>query len=416
MSADATGRPLRVGLYGFFGMGNLGNEGSLKAFLTHLRSVDPDVQVMCFGTDAAQIEREHGIPGRQLMAFRAVPGDRRMTTQARKALGRVWDVPRTVHMVGQVDVLVVPGTGVLESRLMATPWGLPYWMAVAFTACRLRGRPTALVSVGAEPATHSVTRLLLRRVLRSATHVTYRDQASREAARSIGEVGRPGTVAPDVAFHLPDPVGVAVRPGHVVIGVMTYWGAADDPGRGPAVVEAYERRMTEVVQRLLDAGRSVTLLVGDTADLELADRLERRVRDARPLVGDALAVSRATDLAGLMAEMAAAEVVVASRFHNVICALKARRPVVSLGYAGKNADLLERFGLTGYDQPIDAFDVERLLADVDGLTATQDEVTRGVDAALVEVERDVAEHLTAVSTAVLGSARRAGTARSPLPA
>ena len=62
----------------------------------------------------------------------------------------------------------------------------------------------------------------------------------------MGAPGRPGTVAPDVAFALPDPVGVAVRPGHVVVGVMTYWGAADDPGRGPAVVEAYELRMTQV--------------------------------------------------------------------------------------------------------------------------------------------------------------------------
>ena len=170
--------------------------------------------------------------------------------------------------------------------------------------------------------------------------------------------------------------------------------------------------MTQVVVRLLDAGRTATFLVGDRSDLELADRLERRVRDARPLVGDALATCRASDLAGLMAEMASAEVVVASRFHNVICALKARRPVVSLGYAGKNADLLERFGLAGLDQPIDAFDVDRLLADVDRLAGTQDAVTKGIDAMLVEVERDVGEHLSAVSSALLGSGPRAGTSPS----
>lgn len=174
--------------------------------------------------------------------------------------------------------------------------------------------------------------------------------------------------------------------------------------------------MTEAVTRLLDGGGTVTFLVGDRSDLALADRLERRVRDARPLLGDSLSTSRAPDLAGLMTEMAAAEVVVASRFHNIICALKARRPVVSLGYAGKNADLLERFGLEGFDQPIDAFDVDRLLSDVDRLVETQDAVTRVIGAALADVERDVAEHLTAVSTAVLGSGRRGRTCRSGLPA
>ncbi|GAA4397010.1 polysaccharide pyruvyl transferase family protein [Fodinibacter luteus] len=401
--AVAPTQPLRVGLYGFFGMGNLGNEGSLAAVVAHLRAAHPDVQVVCFGADAAQVEREHGVPGRQLMAFRARPGDRRLVTRARKVLGRLWDVPRTVRMVGQVDVLVVPGTGVLESRLMSTPWGLPYWMAIAFTACHLRGRPSALVSVGAEPATRAATRLLMRQAVRSATHVTYRDTASAQAARGMGAAGRPGTVAPDVAFALPDPVGVAVRPGHVVVGVMSYSGAADDPGRGPEVAEAYRARMTEVVTRLLDGGHTVTFLVGDRADLGLAETLEHRVREARPLLGDSLTTSHARDLAGLMTEMAAAEVVVATRFHNIICALKARRPVVSLGYAGKNADLLERFGLEGFDQPVDAFDVERVLADVDRLLATQDAVTRVIAAALVDVERDVAAHLTAVSSALLGS-------------
>lgn len=413
---DSTSRPPRVGLYGFFGMGNLGNEGSLAAVLGHLRAHHPDVEVVCFGADAGQVAREHGIPGRELMAYRAVPGDRRRTTQARKALSRLWDVPRTLGMVGRVDALLVPGTGVLETKLASTPWGLPYWMAVAFTAARLLGRPSALVSVGAEPAARPATRLLMRQVVRSASHVTYRDEASQEAARAMGWVGLPGSVAPDVAFHLPDPGGIRVRPGHVVIGVMTYWGAADDPRRGPAVVEAYEGRMTEVVVRLLDAGRTVTLLVGDRADLALADVLERRVRDARPLAGDRLTTSRAEDLSGLMAEMAAAEVVVASRFHNLICALKARRPVASLGYAGKNAHLLERFGLGGYDQPVDDFDVDRLLADVDRLTADQDRVSRVISTVLAETEREVSQHLTETLDAVLAPVLRPRSSPTRLPA
>ena len=398
----ATPRQVRVGLYGFFGMGNLGNEGSLAAVVGHLRATHPEARLVCFGADAAQVEREHGIPAIQLMAFRATPGDRRPVTQARKVLGRLWDIPRTVALVGRVDVLVVPGTGVLESRLMSTPWGLPYWLALALLSCRLRRRSTALVSVGAEPATRSSTRLLMAQVIRSAGHVTYRDAASRTAALGMGSEGRPGDVVPDVAFHLPDPVGIAARPGHVAVGVMTYAGAADDPDRGDDVVEAYAGRMTEVVTRLLDAGRTVTFLVGDRADLALAERLEEQVRALRPSVGAALTTSRADDLTELMAEMAAAEVVVASRFHNVICALKARRPVVSLGYAGKNADLLSEFGLDGFDQPIDAFDVDRLLGDVELLVSSQGEMGSVIDAALLGVERRVAEHLDEVWAAVLG--------------
>ena len=38
------------------------------------------------------------------------------------------------------------------------------------------------------------------------------------------------------------------------------------------------------------------------------------------------------------------------------------RPTVSLGYAGKNDRLLEEFGLGAFVQPMDAFDVDLLLA------------------------------------------------------
>ncbi|HET7762054.1 MAG TPA: polysaccharide pyruvyl transferase family protein [Phycicoccus sp.] len=403
---------MRVGLYGFFGMGNLGNEGSLAAVLAHLRAHHPDVEVVCFGADPVQVEREHGIPGRRLMAYRAAPGDRRPVTQLRKVLGRVWDLPRTAGLVGSVDVLAVPGTGVLESRLMSTPWGLPYWMAVAFTVSRVRRRPAALVSVGAEPATRRSTRLLMARTIRAARHVSYRDESSRAAAASMGTTGRPGTVAPDVAFLLPDPVGVPVRPGHVAVGVMTFLGGADDPGRGEEVLDRYVERMTEALTRLVGRGRTVTLLVGDRADVVLAERLEAAVRRRCPDAGPAaVTTSRADDLAGLMAEMAAAEVVVASRFHNVICALKAARPVVSLGYAGKNRVLLEQFGLVGFDQPIDDVDVDRLVADVEDLASRSAELGAAVAAARDAVEARAAEHVEAVCEALLSAAPRQGRRR-----
>ena len=220
----ATTRPLRVGLYGFFGMGNLG-DGAPGGVPRAPAGQHPDVRSSASGRTPRRSSASTASPGGRLMAFRAVAGDRRPATQARKALGRLWDVPRTFRMVGQVDVLVVPGTGVLESRLMMTPWGLPYWMAVAFTACRLLadGPPLSSASVRNRRPTPPPA-CCCGRWCGPATHVTYRDAASAQAARDMGAPGRPGTVAPDVAFALPDPVGVAVRPGHVVVGVMTYWG------------------------------------------------------------------------------------------------------------------------------------------------------------------------------------------------
>jgi polysaccharide pyruvyl transferase WcaK-like protein len=354
---------LRVATYGYFGMGNVGNEGSLAAFLAYLRDAHPDAAVHCFAADADEVRREHGVGATRLMAYRPAPGSSGFRVRATKAASRLWDVPRTFRMMRDVDVLVVPGTGVLETQLVAQPWGLPYWLFLAALSCRLRGRRVALVSVGAEHPAHPLTRWLHRSTVRLAHYRSYRDDGSREAVRAMG-VTRSDGVFPDLAFSLPVPTA-EVRPGHVVIGVMAYQGAPDDPGRGPDVLRAYVAHMTQLVTRLLDGGGTVSLVIGDVADFALAEEIEERARAARPgLDPGRLAVSRAGSLTELMAEMAAAEVVVASRFHNVICALKARRPTVSLGYAGKNARLLSEFGLPGFDQPMDSFDVERLVQQV----------------------------------------------------
>ena len=214
-----------------------------------------------------------------------------------------------------------------------------------------------------------MTRRLFRWTLSLADYRSYRDEGSREAARAIGVRGRLGPVLPDLAFGLPEPEVGAPLPGHVVVGVMVYEGEPHMPVRGSELVGDYVDKMVTVVGRLVDSGRTVTLVIGDLADGWLAAEVARRVRGARGGRADSVVVSPAATLSELMVEMARAEVVVASRFHNVLCALKVARPVVSLSYAAKNSALQAAFGLHDLDQPIEAFDVDLLLEQVERASA-----------------------------------------------
>lgn len=366
MSRSPGQGPVRVGLYGFFGMGNLGNEGSLTAFLEQARQIYPGAQFLCFGADGATVAREHSIAACQLMSYRGRPDVRGFGVLVLKGLSRLWDIPRTYRLMGKIDALVVPGTGVLESRLMSTPWGLPYWLLVAVVSCRLRRRKVALVSIGAEPATRAATRWFMCQIVRLADYVSYRDAPSAAAARSMGAEGRPGTVYSDLAFSMAPAFRDTVVPGRIAIGVMTFLGGADDLNRGEPVVERYVASMVRLVARLCERGDSVTLLLGDQGDRDLALRIERRVRAAQSdLDSSTLSTQDVRSFEEVMRCMAAAEVVVASRFHNIIGALNVGRPTVSLGYAVKNDHLLEMFGLGAYCQPMDAFDVDRAISDID---------------------------------------------------
>ena len=67
----------------------------------------------------------------------------------------------------------------------------------------------------------------------------------------------------------------------------------------------------------------------------------------------------------LMQQIARTDIVVASRYHNIVCALAMGRPAISLAYASKNDALLNDTGLAAFCHRIDNFDPETILSQID---------------------------------------------------
>ncbi len=114
---------------------------------------------------------------------------------------------------------------------------------------------------------------------------------------------------------------------------------------------------------LIDGGRGVRILMGDVADRRaVADLLERTSIPSRPeLPKGRLAFEPITSLHDLMRQIAETDVVVATRYHNVVCALKMGRPTVSVGYSAKNDALMAEMGLRGFCQHVERLDVDLLI-------------------------------------------------------
>jgi polysaccharide pyruvyl transferase WcaK-like protein len=398
-----TSRPLRVAAYGYFGMGNLGNEGSLAAFLAYMRREHPDAALSCFAAGPDEVRRDHGIPATQLMAFRARTPEVGPLVQAAKAMSRLWDVPRTLAMMRNVDVMVVPGTGVLSVRPTAPPWGLPYWLFLATLSSRLWRRRVALLSVGAEYAPHPLTRRLFRWTVRLSNHCSYRDETSNVAVREMGVRDDPGAVVPDLVFSLPTPQGLSARAGHVVIGVMAYRGGPDNPRRGPEVQREYAQRVVALVTRLLDQGRTVALVIGDEGDRDFAAQINDAVRRERPdLPPGRVWLSAASTLEAIMEDMSEAEVVIGSRFHNVVCALKMIKPTISLGYADKNDDVMAEFGLGDFCQSMESFDLDRLLEQIEQVERIHPSLEGRMKETLQHYEDELDKLFATLTSEVLG--------------
>ncbi|OIJ93654.1 polysaccharide pyruvyl transferase family protein [Streptomyces colonosanans] len=370
-SADQT--PVRVGVFGLLGSGNLGNDGSLEAVLGYLRAEHPEavVDALCGGPEV--VATRYRIPATRLHWYR---GEYRTASRAgaiaAKGLGKLVDAVRTAAWVRRHDVVIVPGMGVLEATLPLRPWGFPYALFLLCASGRLFGTRVALVSVGADAIGRRPTRALVRWSARLATYRSYRDALSRDAMRAMGVDTERDKVYPDLAFALPTPPTSAPSgpPGPVCVGVMAFHGGNDDRARAEEIHRRYLDGTTRFVRVLVEDGRPVRLLTGDEVDRPVVAAILDAVDS--PLVTAAEAAS----LADLMKQMAAADTVVATRYHNLICALKVGTPTLALSYAAKSDALMAQMGLAAYCHPAREVDAGRLLEQFRALEQRSAELRR----------------------------------------
>lgn len=391
---------VRIGLFGLLGSGNLGNDGSFEAVLDHLRTEHPDAEitVMCGGPEivATRYEIETTALNWYHGEYRTASGPRSI---AMKGFGKLVDIFRTAAWVRRQDVVIVPGMGVLESTLPLRPWGFPYSLLLLSASGRVVGTKVALVSVGANVSTHLATRSIVGWAARLASYRSYRDEPSREAMRTMGvDVGE-DHVYPDLAFALPTP-SVPVVPRSVGVGVMAYYGGNDDRARAGAIYESYVGKMTRFVAMLIEGGRPVRLFIGDRADRQVVDELLTEIDS--PL----LSAAETTTLDDVMREMSAVETVVATRYHNILCALKLAKPTLSVGYAHKNDVLMAEMGLGEFCQSARAIDLDRLVRQFGELESQASELSETLAERVIEQAQLLKQQFAALSAAFLPTGAR----------
>jgi polysaccharide pyruvyl transferase WcaK-like protein len=214
--------------------------------------------------------------------------------------------------------------------------------------------------------------------------------------RSIGRDVTSDVVIPDLAFCLPVAADRSARTSDertcVGLGVMTYFGWRNDPDLGQKTFDEYLAKLGHVVTTMLERGHLVRLLVGEGTDARAVAMLQElaEARFGSSVVADRLRAHPIEDLHALLDEIGRTDVVVATRYHNVVGALLAGRPVVSLGYAEKNRDLLRQVGLGDFCQDVESFDVDRVIADTECALARHHTISAELRPAVRRFARETA--------------------------
>jgi polysaccharide pyruvyl transferase WcaK-like protein len=363
--------PRRIGVFGLFGCGNAGNDGSLEAMLLFLRRVRPDAELICFcqpssGADL-RISQEFHVAAIPLSFPRPAGGLLRILDDlSLKGPRQLASLLRAIAHASRIDLLVLPGTGNLDD-FRKRPLGIPLAVFGWCLAARLCGTRIAFVSVGAGPIHHPVSRWLMRSAAAMAHYRSYRDALAKAFMESIGFDTRDDAVYPDIAFRLPVPASPVrqdggERPLAVGVGVMAYRGWCNDGARGSVIYAAYLEKITTFVLWLLDRGHSVRILTGEATDQQAVGDVVAKVASALPdLPKERFLAEPMRTLHDLMRQIAKTDVVVATRFHNVVCALKMGKPTVSIGYGKKNEALMAEMGVGRFCQHIERLDLDLLI-------------------------------------------------------
>jgi polysaccharide pyruvyl transferase WcaK-like protein len=207
-----------------------------------------------------------------------------------------------------------------------------------------------------------------------ADYRSYRDVSSKDHLEAIGVDVKNDAVYPDLAFSLPR-VGVPANHnprGVIGVGLMNYYNRFGRSGNDETIYRDYLGRLALFVVRLLERRHTVRILIGDRVwDEGVRQDLRRALAERRLKYEDARIIDEpASSVDELLSQLSSVDVVVASRFHNLLLALMLRKPVIAISYHEKFQPLMDGVGLGGFCQDIEHIDVDDLIGKVVGLRET----------------------------------------------
>ena len=291
----------------------------------------------------------------------------------------------------------MPGTGLLTDAWGVRSWG-PYnsfkWSILA----KLRGCKLLYVSVGAGPVHGTLARFFVKSALSLANARSYRDYSTKRYLNSIGFSAEDDPIYPDLVFGFPEtkipPNSVEKNGKRVVgLGVMSYAGNRYSVNQ-PTIEshQAYLENLALFTKWLLARDSKVRLLIGDLSDngtkQELHDLLKNRFPeyDSSHIIDEPI-----FSVESLLPQITATEIVVATRFHNVLFALLCNKPVIAISFHHKCELLMAAMGLSDYCLDIGSLSAEALIEKFCDLEANADRVRAQIKEKVCEFQQHLNE-------------------------
>lgn len=370
--AERNSRQSEVCFFGNFGSSNFGNEITLQTILHHLRRQLPEANVTCICTGPEALRTTQNIETVPISPNFVKRW--RLRTRLARLLRRIFiEVPSELwrwldafKKLKDTDMLIVPGTGLLTDAYGLWGWG-PYNLFKWSLIAKLRGCEVLFVSVGAGPIYSGMGRFFVKSALSLASFRSYRDDVSMACLEGIGLPTNSDKVYPDLVFSLPETSlsyngkKGAGRP-LVGIGLMDYAGKYSIGKPNDGIYREYLDNLVAFAGWLLTHNYDISLLIGDVYDKSLPEQFKSQLKASFGAYdGERILNQPALSAEQLLPQIAETDIVVATRFHNLLLALVLNKPVIAISFHHKCASLMREMDLTEYCHDINDMNAGRLI-------------------------------------------------------
>lgn len=405
----------KIGIFGHYGNKNLGDEAIILAVVQNIRQRIPSATIVGFSVKPEDTAARYGIaaypirqqkaptvesaaagpdpghPGGQtpadapaaasssvasikqrLKAFPLVDRGTRPLVQLVRKLetlaGEIAFLQSSFKRLQTIDLLMITGSNQFLDNF-GGPWGFPYTLLKWSILARAAGVKVYYVSVGAGPIDQPLSKTFIRWALKFANYVSLRDAGSARLLRDFGCAGA-SRVYPDLAHSLRiDHIAAAPLPFPLapqrlpVVGInpmplydSRYWCEVDE-----GKYAAYVAKLVEFCSRLLDRAYPLFFFATQEKDNYVIEDILQALQDRRKTdLPFAEYVLTSSTVEELMANIAAADITVATRFHGTVLSLLAEKPMLGICYYRKAKELLGEMGQQAYAVELDSFTVEEL--------------------------------------------------------
>ena len=415
IKADAT-----IGVFGHYGRWNLGDESIIAGVIQNIAKRLPKARIVCFSRNPLDTSNRYNVEAypvrRDSNASRPIEqplgarddttcpeGNEKQDTRNHGGLrsflngvkafvkrsrfgamlvstaGKVVrSVPtffeelrflkKSYRILGDIDLLMITGSNQFLDNF-GGPWGYPYTLLKWSTMARLSGTHLIYVSVGAGPVESKLSMLMFRWAVKHSEYTSLRDGPSEDLIRAMG-VRQETSVYPDLAYSvytsqdLSKDARLQSRGAKPTVGInpmpvydRRYWYLADDQRYA-----RYVKNLAKFAAILLSEDYPLVFWGTHPQDQNVISDVLTRVESELKRKSDSMHMTAtANTVDELIALIRSFDLVVPTRFHGTLLSLSAGKPVLSICYHRKSADLMMEMGQSEYSVSLDTMDFENLL-------------------------------------------------------